>query len=146
MSVVKGTRGGVQHGHWNQVFLVESSTTYCDVFKNIIHLFIWLWDQEGHSGETHLPTCSVSVGTKGTQSPTVRLVPEALQSLGQDRCGECPGTTADTEVQREQVPPRAPAACTPGSARGGPPAHPARVSPAGSMRWILQTFRKHSPL
>ena len=23
---------------------------------------------------------------------------------------------------------------------------PTRVSPAGSMRWILQTFRKHSPL
>lgn len=34
----------------------------------------------------------------------------------------------------------------PGLEGEDPPAHPARVSPAGSMRWILQTFRKHSPL
>lgn len=44
--------------------------------------------QEGHSGETHLSTCSVSVGTKGTHSPTVWLVPEALQSLGQNKAGQ----------------------------------------------------------
>ena len=44
--------------------------------------------QEGHSGETHLSTCSVSVGTKGTHSPTVWLVPEASLSLGQNKAGQ----------------------------------------------------------
>ena len=33
--------------------------------------------EEGHSSETPLSTCSVSVGTKGTHSPTVWLAPEA---------------------------------------------------------------------
>ena len=40
--MVKGTRGGAEHGRWNQVFWVESSTTYCDFLKNIIRLFIRL--------------------------------------------------------------------------------------------------------
>ena len=41
LSVVKGTRGGVEHGRWNQVFWVESSTTYCEFLKKY-HLFIYL--------------------------------------------------------------------------------------------------------
>lgn len=33
-----------------------------------------------------------------------------------------------------------------GGSRAGPAFLVPKASPAGSMRWILQTFRKHSPL